>query len=70
MPGPPARDSKEVLAEALIAHLAPIQREMARLLGDPAALDAALRLGADRAEAIANPIVAEAERIVGFLPRR
>jgi tryptophanyl-tRNA synthetase len=61
---------KEVLAEALIAHLAPIQREMARLLGDPAALDAALRLGADRAEAIANPIVAEAERIVGFLPRR
>ncbi|WP_135468054.1 tryptophan--tRNA ligase [Crenalkalicoccus roseus] len=61
---------KEVLAEALIAHLAPIQSEMARLLGDPAALDAALRLGADRAEAIANPIVAEAERIVGFLPRR
>ncbi|MBV1795824.1 tryptophan--tRNA ligase [Siccirubricoccus sp. G192] len=60
---------KEVLAEALIAHLAPIQAEMARLLGDPAALDAALRLGAEQAEAIANPIVAEAERIVGFLPR-
>jgi tryptophanyl-tRNA synthetase len=60
---------KEVLAEALIAHLAPIQAEMARLLGDPAALDAALRLGAERAEAIADPIVAEAERIVGFLPR-
>jgi len=60
---------KEVLAEALIAHLAPIQAEMARLLGDKAALDAALRLGAERAEAIATPIVAEAERIVGFLPR-
>ena len=60
---------KEVLAEALIAHLAPIRRETARLLGDPGALDAALRKGAERAEAIANPIVAKAERIVGFLPR-
>ena len=60
---------KEVLCDALIAHLAPIQAEMRRLLGDPAALDAALRLGAERAEAMANPIVAEAERIVGFLPR-
>ncbi len=60
---------KEVLTEALIAHLAPIQKEMAHLLNDAAALDAALRLGAERAEAIANPIVAEAERIVGFLKR-
>jgi len=60
---------KEVLAEALVAHLAPIQAEIRRLLDDPAALDAALRLGAGRAEAIADPIVAEAERIVGFLPR-
>jgi tryptophanyl-tRNA synthetase len=60
---------KEVLCEALVAHLAPIQAEMARLLGDPGALDAALRLGAERAEAIANPIVAEVERVVGFLPR-
>ena len=60
---------KEVLAEALVAHLAPIQAEMRRLLDDPAALDAALRLGAERAGALAEPIVAEAERIVGFLPR-
>jgi tryptophanyl-tRNA synthetase len=60
---------KEVLAEALVAHLAPIQAELRRLLGDPGALDAALRLGAERAAAIAEPIVAEAERIVGFLPR-
>jgi tryptophanyl-tRNA synthetase len=60
---------KEVLCEALVAHLTPIQAEMTRLLGDPAALDAALRLGAERAEAIANPIVTEVERLVGFLPR-
>jgi tryptophanyl-tRNA synthetase len=42
---------------------------MQRLLGDPGALDAALRLGAQRAAAIAEPIVTEAERVVGFLPR-
>ena len=60
---------KETLAAALVEHLRPIQAEMARLLSDPAAVDAALRLGAERAAAIADPIVAEAERIVGFLPR-
>jgi tryptophanyl-tRNA synthetase len=43
---------------------------MTRLLADPAAVDAALRKGADRASAIAEPIVAKAEEIVGFLPRR
>jgi tryptophanyl-tRNA synthetase len=61
---------KEVLVEALVAHLTPIQREMAHLLNDPGALDAQLRLGAERADAIAAPICAKAEEIVGFLPRR
>ncbi|MBK1660633.1 tryptophan--tRNA ligase [Paracraurococcus ruber] len=60
---------KEVLVEALVGHLSPIQAEMTRLLGDPGALDAALRQGAARAAAIADPIVTEAERVVGFLPR-
>ena len=58
-----------MLAEAQVAHLSPIQAEMQRLLGDPGAVDAALRLGAERARAVADPIVAEAERLVGFLPR-
>ena len=43
--------------------------EVRRLLDDPQ-LDAALRLGAQRAAAIAEPIVAEAERVVGFLRTR
>jgi len=60
---------KEVLTEALVAHLGPIRHDMARLLDDPGALDAQLRLGADRAEAIAAPICARAEEIVGFLKR-
>jgi tryptophanyl-tRNA synthetase len=61
---------KEALAEALVAHLDPIRAEMNRLLQDPAALDALLRQGAERADAIAAPICDEAERLVGFLPRR
>jgi tryptophanyl-tRNA synthetase len=61
---------KEVLAEALIAHLTPIAAEMRRLLTDPHAIDAALHAGADRARAIADPIVARAQEIVGFLPER
>jgi tryptophanyl-tRNA synthetase len=61
---------KNVLADALVAHLGPIQSEMQRLLADPAAVDAALRKGADRAAAIAEPIVTKAEELVGFLPRR
>ena len=61
---------KPVLTEALVAHLGPIRAEMLRLLEDPAALDAALHQGAEKAEAIAEPILKRAYEIVGFLPRR
>jgi len=58
---------KEVLAEALVASLSPIAAEMRRLLADPGAVDATLHQGAARASAIAEPILAEAMRLVGFL---
>jgi len=58
---------KEVLTALLVSSICPIGRETQRLLGDPAALDAILRNGAERARAIADPIVDEAERLVGFL---
>ena len=58
---------KNTLAEAVVAHLAPIAAETRRLLDDPAHVDAILRDGAARAAAIADPIVAEAERLTGFL---
>ena len=61
---------KGVLTDALVAHLGPIQAEMQRLLADPGAVDAGLRAGAERAAAIAEPIVSHAERLVGFLPPR
>jgi len=51
----------------LIEKLSPIAEEAQRLLDDPTTVDAVLRVGAQRAAAIADPIVAEAERLVGFL---
>ena len=58
---------KDVLAELVVEKLAPIAAETRRLLADPGHVDAILRNGAHRAAAIADPIVAEAERLVGFL---
>jgi tryptophanyl-tRNA synthetase len=60
---------KEKLAEALIAQIEPITTRANALLAEPGHIDKILQSGAARAAAIADPIVAEAERIVGFLPR-
>jgi tryptophanyl-tRNA synthetase len=58
---------KEALAELLITRLAPIAGETRRLLADETHLLSTLHQGAARANALAEPIVREAERIVGFL---
>jgi tryptophanyl-tRNA synthetase len=58
---------KEALSELLVAKLSPIASETRRLLADPGSVDAVLRDGARRAAALADPIVDEAERLVGFL---
>ncbi|MGI4959381.1 MAG: tryptophan--tRNA ligase [Janthinobacterium lividum] len=58
---------KEALAERIVATVGPIAGEARRLMDDQAHLDAVLRQGAVRANALAGPIVREAERIVGFL---
>jgi tryptophanyl-tRNA synthetase len=58
---------KEALAGLLIEKLSPIAEEARRLLDEPSTVDGVLRVGAQRAAAIADPIVAEAERLVGFL---
>ena len=60
-------DFKRALSDLLVARLQPIADEMRRLLADPASIDATLREGAERASAIADPIVRDAERLVGFL---
>jgi len=58
---------KDKLADLAIATLSPIAAETNRWLADTAALDRLLREGAERARAVADPIVREAERVVGFL---
>ncbi len=58
---------KDALAAVLIEQLSPIATETRRLLDDPAQVDGVLRDGAARAAALAEPILAEAERLVGFL---
>lgn len=60
---------KEKLAEALIAHVEPIGTRTRQYLADKTELDRVLQAGAQKAAAIAEPITAEAEKIVGFLPR-
>lgn len=57
---------KPALAEALSTKLAPIAAEMRRLNADPGALDAILKDGADKARAVAQPLMAEVRDVVGF----
>lgn len=58
---------KQDLTALLVDKLAPIAGETRRMLADPASVDAILRDGARKAEALALPVVEEAERLVGFL---
>lgn len=57
---------KPALAEALVAELAPISQRLRALAGDDTAIDAILARGAERARAIAAPVMAEARRAVGL----
>jgi tryptophanyl-tRNA synthetase len=61
---------KNVLTDLVVQNLAPIASSTARILGDQQALVDLLGVGAERAAAIAEPIVREAERLVGFVSVR
>jgi tryptophanyl-tRNA synthetase len=58
---------KNALTELAVAKLGPIGAEMQRLMADPGYVDSVLRDGAARANAIAEPVLAEVYRTVGFL---
>ncbi|MFO0998636.1 MAG: tryptophan--tRNA ligase [Alphaproteobacteria bacterium] len=60
-------DFKAALADLAIETLSPIAAEMRRFLDDPSEIDRILRSGADRARAIAAPILREIHDLVGFL---
>ena len=58
---------KPALAELAVEKLAPISREMARLMDDPAEIDRLLARGAERAREIAAPVLRQTYEIVGLL---
>jgi tryptophanyl-tRNA synthetase len=58
---------KVALADLAVAKLTPIATEMRRLMGDPAEIDRILKSGAEKARAIAAPVMDEVKRLVGFL---
>ena len=57
---------KPVLADALIAMLAPLRSRLDDFRKDPAELDRILLAGADRARDLGAPVLAEAYRAVGL----
>ena len=61
---------KPALAEVAVEILAPITERMSRLMADPAEIDHLLGQGADRARAIAGPIVQRTKDIMGMIGAR
>ncbi len=58
---------KKALTEVAVEKLAPITEEMKRLLDDTAYIDSILKEGGDKARAIAEPVLTEVKKAVGFL---
>jgi tryptophanyl-tRNA synthetase len=58
---------KPALAEVMVAAIAPITARFNDLRHDSTTLDAVLADGAARARAIAEPVLAEVHRAVGFI---
>lgn len=57
---------KPALAEVMVEHLAPITQRYRDILADQSGIDAILKDGAERADAIAAPIMEEVRRAVGY----
>ncbi|HWW46125.1 MAG TPA: tryptophan--tRNA ligase, partial [Acidimicrobiia bacterium] len=60
---------KQAVADAVVAFLAPLQARYTALRDDPSSVDAALATGAEKAEAVANKVLARARQAAGLLPR-
>jgi len=60
-------DFKKALTELAVEKMGPVGQEMQRLTADPGHVDAVLKDGAERAAAIAQPVLQEVYETVGFL---
>lgn len=58
---------KTALADLAVEKLTPITSEMSRLLDNPDEIDKILKNGAEKARAIAAPVLAEAQDAMGFI---
>ncbi|MDE2383625.1 MAG: tryptophan--tRNA ligase [Alphaproteobacteria bacterium] len=58
---------KNALADLAVAKLAPIAGEMNRYIADPGYIEGVLKDGANRARAIAAPVMADVRKIMGFV---
>ncbi len=57
---------KPALADVMVAHLAPITQRFRDILADQSGIDAILKDGAEKADAIAAPIMEDVRRAVGY----
>jgi tryptophanyl-tRNA synthetase len=63
-------DFKGAVAQAVIEHLRPVREHYDALRGDEAALEAVLADGAEKARALAAPVLADVRRAMGVGPAR
>jgi len=61
---------KPALSDLAVAKLSPMTDEMRRLQNDKAEIDAVLKDGAEKASEIAEPVLKDVRRIIGFLDVR
>ena len=57
---------KPALAEVVVDGLSPVTKSFNEWLADPAAIDAVLAAGAEKASAIAQPVMEEVRDIIGL----
>ncbi len=58
---------KPALSDLAVARLSPMTDEMRRLMDDKTQIDTVLKDGAEKASAIAEPVLKDVRRIIGFL---
>ena len=62
-------DFKKAVADAVVAYLAPVRERYSELRADEPELERILASGAEKARAIAAPVVADVRAAMGFGPR-
>jgi tryptophanyl-tRNA synthetase len=61
---------KTTVAEAVVEFLRPLQQRYQELAADPGEVDRQLRVGADKARAMADPVLERVRKAVGLVPAR